>query len=44
MKSITVDSTKRLAEEPGKGHNRWHESITPVVEVAPGEEIRDPDP
>ena len=39
MKSITVDYTKRLAEEPGKGHNRWHEAITPVVEVAPGEEI-----
>jgi formamidase len=39
MKSITVDYTKRLAEEPGKGHNRWHEAIAPVIEAAPGEEV-----
>jgi formamidase len=39
MKSITVDYGKRLAQEPEKGHNRWHEAITPVVEVAVGEEV-----
>jgi formamidase len=39
MKSITVDYSKRLAEEPGKGHNRWHESIAPLIEAAPGEEV-----
>jgi formamidase len=39
MKSITVDYGKRLAEEPEKGHNRWHEAIVPVVEAAPGEEV-----
>jgi formamidase len=39
MKSITIDYSKRLADEPGKGHNRWHEAIAPVVEAAPGEEI-----
>jgi formamidase len=39
MKSITIDRSKKLADEPGKGHNRWHEAIAPVVEVAPGEEI-----
>jgi formamidase len=39
MKSITVDYSKRLAEEPGKGHNRWHEAIPPVVEAAIGEEV-----
>ncbi len=39
MKSITIDRSKRLAEEPDKGHNRWHEAITPVVEAAPGEEL-----
>jgi formamidase len=39
MKSITVDYRKRLAQEPEKGHNRWHEAIVPVVEVAVGEEI-----
>jgi hypothetical protein len=39
MKSITVDSSKRLAEERGKGHNRWHEAIAPVIEAAPSEEV-----
>ncbi|HEY1258829.1 MAG TPA: acetamidase/formamidase family protein [Stellaceae bacterium] len=39
MKSITVDYSKRHAEEAQKGHNRWHEAITPVVEAAPGEEV-----
>ena len=39
MKSITVDYGKRLAQEPEKGHNRWHEAIAPVVEVAFGEEV-----
>src|SRR5215469_452801 len=39
MKSITIDYNKRLAEEPDKGHNRWHEAIAPVLEVAPGEEV-----
>jgi formamidase len=39
MKSITVDYTKRLAEEAHKGHNRWHEAIPPVVEAALGEEV-----
>src|SRR5262249_60351132 len=39
MKSITVDRGKRLAAEPNKGHNRWHEAITPVIEVEVGEEV-----
>jgi formamidase len=39
MKSITIDRSKRLAEEPDKGHNRWHEAIPAVVEAAPGEEV-----
>jgi formamidase len=39
MKSITVDYGKRLAQEPEKGHNRWHEAIAPVIEAAPGEEV-----
>jgi formamidase len=39
MKSITIDRGKRLAEEPDKGHNRWHEAVPPVVEAAPGEEV-----
>jgi formamidase len=39
VKSITIDYRKPLAEEPEKGHNRWHEAITPVIEAGPGEEI-----
>ena len=38
MKSITIDRSKRLKEEPGKGHNRWQPDIPPVLEVEPGEE------
>jgi len=39
MKSIEIDRTKRLKEEPEKGHNRWHPSVTPILEVDPGEEV-----
>ncbi len=38
-KSIEIDRKKRLREEPGKGHNRWHPDIAPVIEAAPGEEV-----
>ena len=39
MKSIELDYTKRCADEPTKGHNRWHPDIPPALEVAPGEEV-----
>ena len=39
MKSIEIDRSKRLKEEPAKGHNRWHPDVPPVVEVDPGEEV-----
>ncbi|MDA0769999.1 MAG: acetamidase [SAR202 cluster bacterium Casp-Chloro-G4] len=39
MKSITIDRSKRLKDEPEKGHNRWHPDITPILEVDPGEEV-----
>ena len=39
MQSITIDRTKRLKEEPHKGHNRWHPDIPPLIEVEPGEEV-----
>jgi formamidase len=38
-KGISIDRSKRLREEPHKGHNRWHPDIAPVIEVAPGEEV-----
>ena len=33
MKSITIDRGKRPGDQPEKGHNRWHEAISPVVEA-----------
>jgi formamidase len=36
---ISIDRTKRLREEPRKGHNRWHPDIAPVIEVDPGEAV-----
>ncbi len=39
MKSIEIDRSKRLKEEPTKGHNRWHPDIPPILEIDPGEEV-----
>ncbi len=39
MKGIEIDRSKRLKEEPDRGHNRWHPDIPPVLEVEPGEEV-----
>ena len=39
MKSIEIDRSKRLKEEPQKGHNRWHPDVVPVIEADPGEEV-----
>jgi formamidase len=38
-KSIRIDRTKRLAEDLGTGHNRWHPDIAALLEVEPGEEV-----
>ena len=37
---VRIDRAKTLAEEPGTGHNRWHEAIPPVVTVAHPPDIR----
>jgi formamidase len=39
MKAIRIDRTRRLRDNPGTGHNRWHPDIEPIVEVAPGEDL-----
>jgi formamidase len=39
MKSVRIDRTKLLRDNPGTGHNRWHPEIPPVLAVAPGEEL-----
>jgi formamidase len=36
---IAIDPSKRLAEEPATGHNRWHEAILPIAEVEPGQVV-----
>jgi len=38
-KSIKIDRSKRLRDEPHTGHNRWHPDIPPVIEVDPFEEV-----
>jgi len=39
MKSVEVDRSKRLIEQPKAGHNRWHPDIPPILEASEGEEI-----
>ena len=39
MKQVTIDRNKRLRDDPGKGHNRWHPDVVPIIEVEPGEEL-----
>ena len=36
---VNIDPSKPLSQEPGTGHNRWHEAIEPVLEVDPGETV-----
>jgi formamidase len=36
---VRIDRAKTLAEEPGTGHNRWHEAIAPILTVAPGDRV-----
>ncbi|HTW88513.1 MAG TPA: acetamidase/formamidase family protein [Candidatus Binataceae bacterium] len=36
---IQIDSGKRLAEQPTRGHNRWHPEIPPVLRVDAGDRV-----
>ena len=36
---IAIDRSRRLGQEPEKGHNRWHPDIKPVAEVDPGQVV-----
>ncbi|TMQ11534.1 MAG: acetamidase/formamidase family protein [Deltaproteobacteria bacterium] len=36
---VKIDRSKSLAQEPGTGHNRWHEDIPPVLKVQPGDQV-----
>src|SRR5262249_35866590 len=37
MKTVSIDRTRRLADEPRTGHNRWHPDIPPVPAVEEGD-------
>jgi len=39
MKSVEIDRGKRLIDQPGTGHNRWHPDIPPILEASEGEEV-----
>ncbi len=39
MKSIEIDRTKMLRDQPATGHNRLHPDIEPLLEVDEGEEV-----
>lgn len=36
---VTIDRSRRLGDEPGTGHNRWHEDIPPLITVDPGDTV-----
>src|SRR2546427_7834096 len=39
MKTITIDRSRPLVEQPKTGHNRWHPNIPAIIEVNEGEEL-----
>lgn len=39
MKSIEIDRSKQLRDEPSTGHNRFHPAIPPILEVEAEEEV-----
>ncbi len=39
MKTISIDRSKRLKEEPNTGHNRWHPEVEPIMGIDPGQEL-----
>jgi len=36
---VLIDRSRKLAEEPGIGHNRWHEAIPPILRVRVGDRV-----
>jgi formamidase len=39
MKSVEIDRSKRLRDQPSTGHNRLHPDIPPILEVDVGEDV-----
>ncbi len=36
---IEIDRTRPLADQPGRGHNRWHPAIPPVLSIDSGDRV-----
>lgn len=36
---IRIDTSRPLATEPEKGHNRWHPDVSPVLRCGPGDSV-----
>ena len=39
MTTLAYDGRRRIRDQPGLGHNRWHPDLEPLATVKPGEEI-----
>jgi formamidase len=39
VKTIKIDRSRHLCDEPTTGHNRWHPDVQPILEVAEGEDV-----
>ncbi|MFT5392806.1 MAG: formamidase [Gammaproteobacteria bacterium] len=39
MKTVKIARDRRLRDDPGTGHNRWHPDIAPILTAAPGEDL-----
>src|SRR5262249_198898 len=39
MKSVEIDRSKRLKDQPTTGHNRFHPDVPPIVSVDEGEDV-----
>jgi len=36
---VGVDRARQLADQPGTGHNRWHEDVPPILTIDPGDTV-----
>ena len=39
MHRLKIDRSKHLCDDASTGHNRWHPDLSPLLEVAEGEEV-----
>jgi formamidase len=39
-RTVSLDLTKSLVDDPRWGHNRWHAGIAPIASISPGDVVR----